>query len=95
MERCRSRRDSAAERGLLSLQQEANRKASQAATIMDQLVIAADLKPRKFRTQWQQAGCEGPAARKDAESAERDRWIARFAEVDQHTDGEIDPRKPK
>ena len=46
-----------------------------AATAVDQLLVAADLKPRRFRSKWQRAYYEGPTARKDAESAERLRWI--------------------
>ena len=43
------------------------------------IIIAADLKPRKFRTKWQQAVYEGPTVRKDSEAAERGCWIALLA----------------
>ena len=64
--------DSVAEARLRSLRREADQRASSATAITDQIMIAADLKPRKICTKWQQAVYEGPTARKDAESAERD-----------------------
>ena len=42
-------------------------------TAVDQLLVAADIKPRRCRTKWQQAYHEGPTARKDAEHL---RWIS-------------------
>ena len=74
--------DSVAESRLRYLQEEIGKNALvEASSVADQLVIAADLKPRKFRTKWQQAVCEGPAARKDAESTERGRWVAVLADL--------------
>ena len=67
--------DAAAPTALSNMRQEAQRKALEASTISDQLVIAADLRPKKFRTRWQRVIYDGPTARKDAEAAERDRWI--------------------
>ena len=55
------------------------------ATAVDQLLVAADIKPRRFRSKWQQACCEGPTARKDAESAERLRWIVLLADLLRNT----------
>ena len=67
--------DATATTALSNMRQEAQRKALEVSTISDQLVIAADLRPKKFRTRWQRAIHDGPTARKDAEAAERDRWI--------------------
>ena len=55
-------------------------------SILDQLVIAADMRPKKFRTKWQRIVYDGPTARKDAESAERDRWIQLLANLLRSTD---------
>ena len=52
----------------------------------DQLVLASELKPRKFRTKWQRIIYEGPTARKDMEDAERSRWVAFFGDLLRHTD---------
>ena len=49
-------------------------------------MLAADLKSRRFRTKWQQASYEGPTARKDAESAERSRWLSLLADLLRNTD---------
>ena len=55
------------------------------STAVDQFMVAADLVPRRFRTKWQQAYFEGPTARKDAESAERIRWISLLADLLRNT----------
>ena len=52
----------------------------------DQLVLAAELKPRKFRSKWQRIVYEGPTARKDLEDAERARWVASLGDLLRHTD---------
>ena len=52
----------------------------------DQLVVAADIKPRRFRTKWQRSCYEGPTARQDAESAERSRWINLLPDLLRDTD---------
>ena len=67
--------DAAAASALSHLRQEAQRMALEVISVSDQLVIAADLRPKKLRTRWQRAVYDGPTARKDAEAAERDRWI--------------------
>ena len=67
--------DAAAATALSNMKQEAQRKALEVSTISDQLVMAADLRPKKFRTRWERAVYDRPTARKDAEAAERDRWI--------------------
>ena len=54
-------------------------------TAVDQFMVAADLVPRRFRTKWQQAYFEGPTARKDADSAERSRWISLLADLLRNT----------
>ena len=41
----------------------------------DQVAAAATLPPRRFRARYQQGPFQGPSARKDAEEAERARWI--------------------
>ena len=88
-----SNSDPDAEMRLLAYRRDISQKASTTSKIMDQLVMAADLKPGRFRTKWQQAVYEGPTARKDAESAERERWFALLADLLTSTDtpmGEID-----
>ena len=53
----------------------------------DQLVLASELKPRKFRSKWQRIVVfEGPTARKDMEDAERSRWVASLGDLLRHTD---------
>ena len=59
----------------------ADQRAIEIGSIADQLVIAADLKPRKFRTKWQRAVYDGPTARRDAELAERERWVQLLANI--------------
>ena len=67
--------DAEAER-LLGIEKERKIQNSlNSSSAADQLMIAADIKPRRFRTKWQQASYEGPTARHDAETAERSRWI--------------------
>ena len=78
--------DSMAATALSVLRREADRRATEIGTIGDQSAIAADLKPKKFRTRWQRAVYDGPAARKDAELAERDRWIQLLANLLRSTD---------
>ena len=78
--------DSAASMRLDALRRESERRASVEVSISDQMVIAADLRPKKFRTRWQRIVFDGPTARKDAESAERDRWIQLLANLLRSTD---------
>ena len=78
--------DSMASTALSALRREADRRATEIGTIGDQLVIAADMRPKKFRTKWQRAVYDGPTARKDAEAAERDRWIQLLANLLRSTD---------
>ena len=42
-------------------------------TAVDQLVLASELKPRRFRTRYQAASFQGPTARQDAETSERNK----------------------
>ena len=78
--------DSAASMTLDALRRESEHRASVEVSISDQMVIAADLRPKKFRTRWQRIVYDGPTARKDAESAERDRWIQLLANLLRSTD---------
>ena len=78
--------DSAASMTLAALRRDSEHRASVEKSILDQLVIAADLRPKKFRTRWQRIVYDGPTARKDAESAERDRWIQLLASLLRSTD---------
>ena len=71
---------------LAALRRESEHRASVENSISDQLVIAADMRPKKFRTKWQRIVYDGPTARKDAESAERDRWIQLLANLLRSTD---------
>ena len=87
---CRFRRlqsqTSAASMTLDALRRESEHRASVEVSISDQMVIAADLRLKKFRTRWQRIVYDGPTARKDAESAERDRWIQLLANLLRSTD---------
>ena len=78
--------DSMAATALSVIRREADQPATEIGSIGDQLLIAADLKPRKFRTRWQRAVYDGPTARKDAELAERDRWVQLPANLIRSTD---------
>ena len=73
--------DSMAATALSELRQKADQRAAEVGSIGDQPLIAADLKPKKFRTKWQRAVYDKPTARKDAELAERDRWVQLFANL--------------
>ena len=74
--------DSMATTALSALRREGQQRAIEIGSIADQL----DLKPRKFRTKWQRAVDDGPTARKDAELAERDRWVQLLAILLRSTD---------
>ena len=78
---CKLQSDSMASMALIALRRESDHRAAAAGAIADQLVIAADMRPKRFRTKWQRAIYEGPTARKDAETAERDRWIQLLANL--------------
>ena len=78
--------DSMASTALSALRRESELRASLEKSIADQLVIAADMRPKRFRTKWQRAVCDGPTARKDAEASERDRWIQLLANLLRSTD---------
>ena len=78
--------DSMASTALSELRKKDVQRAAQVISISDQVVIAADLKPRRFRTKWQRAFYDGPTARKDAELAERDRWVQLLANLLRSTD---------
>ena len=78
--------DSAASTALVALRRESEHRASIEKSIADQLVIAADMRPKRFRTKWQRIVYDGPTARKDAETAERDRWIQLLANLLRSTD---------
>ena len=73
--------DSIASTALSALRRESEHRASIEKWIADQLVIAADVRPKRFRTKWQRAVYDGPTARKDAEASERDRWIQLLANL--------------
>ena len=70
---------------VFALRRESDHRAA-VEKIADQLVVAADMRPKRFRTKWQRAIYEGPTARKDAETAERDRWIQLLANLLRSTD---------
>ena len=78
--------DSSASTALVALRRESEHRASVEKSIADQLVIAADMRPKRFRTKWQRIVYDGPTARKDAETAERDRWIQLLANLLRSTD---------
>ena len=78
--------DSMASTALSELRKKDAQRAAEVISISDQLVIAADLKPKKFRTTWPRSVYDGPTARKDAELAERDRWVQLLANLLRSTD---------
>ena len=78
--------DSMASTALSALRRESEHRASLEKSIADQMVIAADMRPKRFRTKWQRIVYDGPTARKDAETAERDRWIQLLANLLRSTD---------
>ena len=78
--------DSMAAEALSVFRRQVDQRATEIGSIGDQLEIAADLKPVKFRTRWQRAVYDGPTARKDVELAERDRWVQLLASLLRSTD---------
>ena len=78
--------DSMAATALSVLRREADQRTTEKSSIGDQLLVAADLKPRKFRTRWQRAVYDGPTAGRGAELAEGDRWIQLLANLLRSTD---------
>ena len=59
--------------------------ARESTATCDQLLVAADIKPRRFKSRLQRSCYEGPTAREDAESAERMRWISLLADLLRNT----------
>ena len=70
--------DSMASTALIALRRESDHCAAEASKIADQLVIAAEKRPKKFRTKWQRAIYDGPTA--------RNRWIQLLANLLRSTD---------
>ena len=56
-------------------------KSDAARTMADQLLMLADWKPRRFRTEWQKLAYEGPTARRDAEQDLRSKYVRILAEL--------------
>ena len=81
-----NRSDAEAERLLFIDKKRRDMQALTSSAASDQLVLAAELKPRKFRSKWQRIVFEGPTARKDMEDAERARWVASLGNLLRHTD---------
>ena len=52
-----------------------------AKTVIDQFALAATVKPKRFATRLQASRYQGPSARRDAEQAERARWISALADL--------------
>ena len=50
-------------------------------TALDQLVLASEQTPRRFRTRWQAISFQGPTARQDVETAERNKWLDVLADI--------------
>ena len=78
--------DAEAERLLIIDKKRKDTQILTSSAASDQLVLAAELKPRKFRSKWQRIVYEGPTARKDIEDAERSRWVATLGDLLRHTD---------
>ena len=81
-----NRSDAEAERLLFIDKKRRDMQALTSSAASDQQVLAAELKPRKFRSKWQRIVFEGPTARKDMEDAERARWVASLGDLLRHTD---------
>ena len=73
--------DSKAIDALRAFRRDRERQAGVVSTVGEQLLVAADIRPKKFRTRLQRALYEGPTARKDAETAERERWVHLLANL--------------
>ena len=74
-------------RGCLQLRSSGKqREKLNSTSVVDQLVVAADIKPRRFRTKWQKFCYEGPTARQDSASAERSRWVNLLTDLLRNTD---------
>ena len=86
MNQATSLTDSEAERLLIIDKKRRDTQILNSSAASDQLVLAAELKPRKFRSKWQRIVYEGPTARKDMENAERSRWVASLGDLLRHTD---------
>ena len=78
--------DAEAERLLIMDKKQRDTQILNSSAASDQLVLAAELKPRRYRSKWQRIVYEGPTARKDLENAERSRWVASFGDLLRHTD---------
>ena len=78
--------DAEAERLLVLNKKQRDAQILNSSAASDQLVLAAELKPRKFRSKWQRIVYEGPTARKDMENAERSRWVASLGDLLRHAD---------
>ena len=78
--------DAEAERLLVIDKKQRDTQILRSSAASDQLVLAAELKPWRFRSKWQRIVYEGPTARKDMENAERSRWVASLGDLLRHTD---------
>ena len=86
MNQATSLTDAEAERLLIIDKKQRDTQILHSSAASDQLVLAAELKPRRFRSKWQRIVYEGPTARKDMEDAERARWVASLGDILKHTD---------
>ena len=86
MNQATSLTDAEAERLLIIDKKQRDTQILHSSAASDQLVLAAELKPRRFRSKWQRIVYEGPTARKDLENAERSRWVASLGDLLRHTD---------
>ena len=66
---------------LHSLEQKRKETEQADKTAADQFIQAASLKPRRFRARYMSTQFDGPSARRDAEEAERNRWIFTLSEI--------------
>ena len=60
---------------------EQDRQAAEYKTVTDQFLLASLTAPRKFKSRLHQSQYQGPNARKEAEDAERYRWIRCLADL--------------
>ena len=68
--------------GWLHLQRKSLRESEKSERdAIDQLVLASEIKPRKFRSRCHQQAFQGPSARQDAEAAERAKWLHVLADI--------------
>ena len=76
--------DAEAERLLMLNKKQRDTQILNSSAASDQLVLVAELKPRRFRSKWQRLSTKDQQL--DSETAEGSRWVAFLADLLRHTD---------